>query len=56
MFHSSYKGVNIWKGENPGFALPYTALINDIPKQVASDTLQGIKDIITEELNKLNNH
>lgn len=43
MYHSTYKGVNIYRNTSAGYALRYTC-----EGGLAADTLQGIKQLIKE--------
>lgn len=48
MYHSTYKGVIIWRNTEPGYALRWTANVHG--DKVASDTLHGIRQMITDTL------
>lgn len=43
-----YMGVNIWRRSLPGYALPWTAML-DSGEQLAADTLSEIKQMIKEK-------
>lgn len=45
MFHSTYKGVNIYQNTQPGYRLRWYA----IAPNFAADTLAGIKQLIKGE-------
>jgi hypothetical protein len=46
IIHSIYFGVTIWRKTTPGYQLRWTA------GRLAADTLQGIRQLIREELQK----
>lgn len=49
MYHSTYKGITIWRNISPGYALRWTANVNG--DRVAADTLAGIRQLISATLN-----
>jgi hypothetical protein len=44
MFHSTYRGVNIWRNTEPGYRLRWYT----VSPSLAADTLAGIKHLIRE--------
>ena len=45
----TYLGVNIYRESEPGYALPWTARL-DNGQQLAADTLAGIKQLIKDNI------
>jgi hypothetical protein len=48
MFHSTYRGVNIYRSDEPGYRLRWTT----IAPRLAADTLDGIKALIRDRLDR----
>jgi hypothetical protein len=48
MFHSTYRGINIYRQTEPGYKLPWYT----IAPSMAADTLAGIKDLIRAHVDR----
>lgn len=51
--HREYKGCTIWLNDKPGFALRWTS--TTAYRRVAADTLAGIKELISEDMDLTKN-
>jgi hypothetical protein len=44
MFHSTYRGINIYRNTEPGYKLRWYSIVPNL----AANTLMGIKQLIQE--------
>lgn len=49
MFHSTYRGCDIYRKDSPGYALRWTSRAPS-GQPLAADTLAGMRQLITETL------